>query len=250
MFSKAVFCAVLLTSCAFAQGTSPSGTNVIQASLAALTSGSPVQSITLNVLVRRLAGSADESGAAIATASISGDSRIDFNFPSGLASEIRNENNGHKSGYWAGSDGHHRAIAPHNLLVEDSGWFSPAILLRKLISNPSISLAYLGSEVRNGTAVEHVRATRTLPASRLPLDAKMLARKASTLDIYLSQPTLLPESVTFNTHSDTDIKTDIPVEVKFSNYQRVSGVQSPFRVQKLISGSVALDIRVQTVVPQ
>jgi hypothetical protein len=38
------------------------------------------------------------------------------------------------------------------------------------------------------------------------------------------------------------------VEIDFSNYQAVNGVQVPFRVQKFLNGSLFLDVTVQSAV--
>jgi hypothetical protein len=38
------------------------------------------------------------------------------------------------------------------------------------------------------------------------------------------------------------MNTDIPVEIRFANYQAVSGVQVPFHTQRMLNGTVVLDI--------
>jgi hypothetical protein len=63
----------------------------------------------------------------------------------------------------------------------------------------------------------------------------------------LDSSSLLPVAMTFNTHADDDAFTNIALEIDFSMYQRVNGVQVPFHIQKLISGGLAVDITVQTV---
>jgi hypothetical protein len=53
-------------------------------------------------------------------------------------------------------------------------------------------------------------------------------------------------AITFNAHPDNDASANLPVEVDFSNYQTVNGVQVPFRIQWLLNGSVLFDLTIQS----
>jgi hypothetical protein len=64
----------------------------------------------------------------------------------------------------------------------------------------------------------------------------------------LDASTYLPVALTFNAHPDNDAGTNIPVEIDFSNYQQVNGVQIPFHVQKFLNGPLFLDVTVQSAV--
>jgi hypothetical protein len=66
----------------------------------------------------------------------------------------------------------------------------------------------------------------------------------SAENIYLDAASFLPVAFSFNTHPDDDEATNILVEIDFSNYEPVNGVQVPMRVQKLINGGLALDVAV------
>jgi len=63
------------------------------------------------------------------------------------------------------------------------------------------------------------------------------------MEIYLDASTSLPAAVSFNTHPDRDASRDIPVEITFSDYRLVNGVQIPFHVQKYFNGSLILDMQ-------
>ena len=58
----------------------------------------------------------------------------------------------------------------------------------------------------------------------------------STEDMYLDGTSLLPVAFISNVHPDNDASTNIALEIDFSNYQVVNGVQIPMHVQRLISG--------------
>jgi len=62
------------------------------------------------------------------------------------------------------------------------------------------------------------------------------------MDIYLDSSSLLPRGFAFTTHPDDDAMTDIAVEIIFSNYQAINGVQVPLRVRRLIQGGMAVDM--------
>ncbi len=72
-------------------------------------------------------------------------------------------------------------------------------------------------------------------------------QKLSQMEIYLDPTTLLPLSLAFNVHPDGDANTNIPIEIRYSNYQAVNGVQVPFHIQRFINGTLFLDLTVQSV---
>ena len=64
----------------------------------------------------------------------------------------------------------------------------------------------------------------------------------SATDLYLDSASLLPLAIRFNVHPDDDFGLDIPVEVDFSNYQAINGVQVPLHIQKFLQGTLVMDI--------
>jgi len=65
------------------------------------------------------------------------------------------------------------------------------------------------------------------------------------MDLFLDSLTLLPAALAFNIHPDNDMGLDIRVEIRFSEYRAVSGVQVPFHIQKYLNNGLALDLQVQ-----
>lgn len=72
------------------------------------------------------------------------------------------------------------------------------------------------------------------------------SQHVSQTDVYLDMSSSLPLAIGFNTHPDKNALINIPVEVDFSNYEKVNGVQLPFQIQKLVNGVVQYDITVQS----
>jgi hypothetical protein len=63
------------------------------------------------------------------------------------------------------------------------------------------------------------------------------------IDIYLDITTLLPVSLSFDTHLGNNFSVDIPIEIQFSGYQAVNGVQIPFHLQKYQNNGLVLDLQ-------
>lgn len=216
----------------------PAAASLIQKSLTQLTGNVPVNDVTLMGIARRIAGSDDESGGVIAKALLSGDARIDFNFPSGQSNETRTSSPSGETGTWAGTDGAKHAVAAHNLFADEAAWFFPAVTLEHLVQSPGFVASYVGSQTRYGKPVEHLSGSRQLPASHLGGAVAMLAATAAQMEIYLDASTLLPSAISFKTHPDNDLKTNLAVEVRFSGYSNINGAQVPLRVQKFVNGGL------------
>jgi hypothetical protein len=217
---------------------SPQAIQLLQSALAALTTGAPLQDVTLTGTAHRIAGSDDETGSATLKA-IPGASRIDLNLSSGPRSEIQNVSGASPTGTWSGPDGVSHAIAFHNLLT-DPAWFFPLFPISRGLAT-GYTATYIGQETRNGQAVHHISVAQTF-TTPTPAGAPSLSH-LSQIDFYLDAATLLPAAATFNIHPDNDQGRDFPIEVHFSNYQTVSGVQIPFHIQKFLNNGLILDLQ-------
>jgi hypothetical protein len=213
----------------------------LQAALAALSPNIGISDITLTGSVRRIAGSDDESGTATLKALSSGAARSDLSLSSGPTSETQNVSAAQPSGSWSGPDGVAHPIPFHNLLSEPA-WFFPAFAISRRLSTGYV-IADLGPETRNGRQVEHISVSQN-PPSQYPAGPPSF-QLLTQLDFYLDSTTLLPTALAFNTHPDNNELLDIPVEIAFSDYRSVNGVQIPFHVQKFLNNSLFLDFQVQ-----
>jgi len=221
----------------------PQAIALLQRAYAALSGGQAISDVTLTGTARRVAGSDDETGTAILKALATGASRLDHSFPSGQRSEVRNTSANPPAGSWSGPDRISHAIPYHNLMTDPS-WFFPAFLIGRVLSSSNYVAAYVGHETRDSVAVEHLTISQTFATSP---QAGALLRHLSQIEIYLDSGTLLPVTLAFNVHPDKDAGLDIPVEIRFSDYRRVSGAQVPFHIQKYLNNTLVLDLQFQTV---
>jgi hypothetical protein len=214
-------------------------------SIAALTGTTQIADVTLTGTATRTAGSDVESGNVTFKALGTSSSRMDLVVSSGTRSEIRTSTSGAPQGSWAAPDGSFNSMAVHNCLT-DAAWFFPALTILSQTSDPNLSISYVGQDSKNGISVQHLRFAFSSSGIAIAGSADPIAILSST-DVYLDASSLLPIAFAFNTHPDNNSLVDIPIEVDFSNYQALNGVQVPLHIQKLLNGSLFLDLTVQTV---
>lgn len=211
---------------------------VLQRSLAALTGTTTVNDVTLTGTVTRIAGSDNESGTVTLKATTVGQGRIDLSLSSGQRSEVVDISQVPPTGSWCGTDGVWHSMAAHNLF-SDPTWFFPTFLISRALSEANYSISPMNAETRDGVAVEHVTIHQQ-PGFETQQTA--VIQGLSQIDIYLNASTLLPASISFNAHADTNALVNIPIEIKFFNYQVVQGVSIPYHIQKYVQNGLVLDL--------
>ncbi len=151
----------------------------------------------------------------------------------------------HPRAHGFGVDGVSHQMASFNCLA-GKVWFFPALSVLSEVSNPNFTVSYIGQELLSGESVQHIRLVNQTPNVLGEYDALLAAFSAT--DIYLNSSSYVPVALIFNAHPDNASQTNIPIEVDFSNYQSVNGVQVPFRIRKLVNGSLFLDLTIQNVI--
>ncbi|HZQ23307.1 MAG TPA: hypothetical protein VFA89_10945 [Terriglobales bacterium] len=214
-------------------------------SIAALTGGNAVSDVTLTGDVSYVAGSDVENGTFTLRAKGYAEGRVDLALSGGSYTDIQN-NVGSQQGEHIATDGTITRWAWHNCWT-DPAWFFPVLSSLSVPTNPNAVFAYVGTEMRNGVSVQHLTAYFYVTGANS--DVISLAQKASSTDFYLDAAALLPVAVVTKAHPDDDALTSIPVEIDFSNYQSISGIQVPLRIQKYLNGSLLLDLTVAGVSP-
>ncbi|MGA8221583.1 MAG: hypothetical protein WB780_08000 [Candidatus Acidiferrales bacterium] len=217
----------------------PRAVSFANQSFSALVGSSPINDVTLSGTIVRTVGSDVGTGTVTLKALGTGQSRLDMNLSDGERSEIRNLPSGIPQGYWIAPNSAVHSAANHNNMT-DAAWFFPALTVLSQASNSNFLFSYVGQELRNGSAVQHIRAAQSLGY------ADSLMQGLTTEDIYLDANSFLPVALIFNAHPDNNALANIPVEVDFSNYQAVNGVKIPFRVQQSFNGTLFLDITIQS----
>ena len=204
-------------------------------SVAALTNGVTVSDVTLTADVTSIAGSDVQSGTATLIASTTNNSsRVDLNLSNTNISEVRNVGGEGPAGAWVKNGSKSRSTAQHNNWT-DAAWFFPSLSCLSQTTNPAFTFRYIGQEQYGGVTVQHIRVFQTQTPT---------IQQLSMMDFYLDAGSSLPLGLKFMIHADQDMNIDIPVEVRFANYQPMNGILVPLQIQSLVNNSLALDISV------
>jgi hypothetical protein len=228
----------------------PQALNLATQAIAALTGTVSVADATLNANVTWLAGSDDFTGTGTFRAKGTSESRLDLNLGDTARSEIRTTSGGVPEGAWIKaaaatvSTAQPQPFALHNCWT-DAVWFFPALSSLSQTSNVNFVFSYVGLEQHGGVSTQHVRVSQVFVQ-----DAKNVLNvpRLGTMDFYLDPASVLPLAIAFEVHPDNDMNTDIPMEIRFANYQPVNGVQVPFHIQRMLNGGVVLDVVVTSAV--
>lgn len=229
------------TSTAVAQN--PAAIALVAKSLAGLGGGTAISDVTLTGSATRIAGSDTGSGTVTLKALGTSSSRMDLSLSDGTFSEIRTSISGAPQGQWLAPNGAYNSMAMHNCFT-DAAWFFPALTVLSQTSNPNLSITYVGLETKNDISVQHIHFASNSAAQAASVTDPLPT--LSSTDVYLDSSSLLPVAFVFYTHPDNNSVVNIPVEVDFSNYQTVNGIQVPYHIQKFLNGSLYLDMTIQS----
>lgn len=125
-------------------------------------------------------------------------------------------------------------------------WFLPGISLQPKVMPTGVGVSDVGigsvSALTKGT-YRHLQSQ--LVFADLPNDLMEQVMQESTTDIGLDPQSFLPNILSYKLHTDDGSQTVvIPVEVHFSNYQKINGVEVPFLIQRYVNGTLQLEIKV------
>jgi hypothetical protein len=221
-------------------------------SLKAITGGLAVTNAMVQGTSTFIAGSDQQSGNATLEASVGYQSRIILSLSGGQRTMVRNGSGGAPQGKSAGADGAWQQTALHNCWT-DPTWFFPAISIQSALNDPQIAFTYIGADTKAGVSVQHIQISRLVPGQIA--SATQLIQQLSRTDIYVDATTYLPVAIDFNEHPDFAADLNTPVEILFSGWQAVNGIQMPPHIQKFLQGSLSLDlsgltVSVNTSIPQ
>jgi hypothetical protein len=208
-------------------------------SIAALTGGAAIRDVTLTGTANWMGDATSESGTATLLALGSGESKMTLVLGDGTRTEIRDASTGVAQGKWIAENGKSGLFASQNTMT-DAVWFFPA--LGSLAAGPNVVLSYIGRETRNGESVQHIRSYIYQSAPSPP--GAPNSKQLSTIDFYLDATTFLPSASLFQAHPDNDVNANILIEVDYSNYQAISGVNVPTHIQKRSQGALLVDLTI------
>jgi hypothetical protein len=146
---------------------------------------------------------------------------------------------------WTGANGVANAIDPGNCW-RPALWFLPDLSLQSSLLPSYLVVSDLGtSPVGQGSALyRHLQCE--LLFSNLSGDFVTYMATRSTSDLGLDPVSLLPAVLAYSVLPDNGEPTPIAMEIRYSQYQLVQGVEIPFHIQRYVNGSLQLDILVNS----
>jgi hypothetical protein len=244
IFVLAFFSTGLIVAAQTATGTSQAlqPKAVVAQSLANLCGGNVVGDLVLYGTATRPAGSSSETSPATLEVKGTTATKLIFSNSTSLSrSESCNSQGGIPSCWWTDADGASHTVPLHN--SEFPVWFVPHLSSLAAVTSSNSGVTYLGHEVRNGMPTEHCSITQAIGSPKM-IGSNIFLGDVDQTNWYLDSKSGLPVALTYYIHPDSDARTNIPAEVRFSNYQSVNGVLIPFRITRLINNAVVFDFAV------
>jgi hypothetical protein len=218
-----------------AQQSTPQAGPFVRRSFALLTGGMHIKDLTLNGTATLYSGSTSESGPITLTAVGVVQSRFDAKLPSWERIEVRTISNGLPVITTSGPSGAFSVFGSQDLGILPV-WFFPANAMAPALAASGFVSSYVGLETKLSTAVEHVQLVQ--PSSG------PIAYPISAQDIYLSL-SHLPVAIDFNLPNSLGV-LNIPVEIRYSDYQHVQSRQVPYHIQVYKQGVLLWDIQLSS----
>jgi hypothetical protein len=189
-------------------------------------------------------GEIQDSGTVALTASASGANQMQLSLTSkGQWTEFQSAIGPSMDCGWAGTDGIQHAGDFVNC-QHPTIWFLPGISLQASTIPAAVKVSDLGIETGGPEAYRHLQ--NQLVLTGLPQDIQSRAASVNTADIDVDPQTFLPCTLAYQVFPDDGSNTLIPIEIVYSNYQQVDGIQIPFLIQRYVNGSLQLEIHVSS----
>ena len=211
----------------------------------AFSSGKPIRQVQLAGSAEWHAGSLHDSGSVVLTASSAGAATMQLSLAKkGSWTESQSAIGATMSCQWAGNDGTiHQGDAMNCL--RPVVWFLPQISLQPASIPTGIGFVDLSIGTVGPGTYRHLQSQAVL--AQMPSELLARSVEASTTDIGIDPNTLLPSILRYQVHPDNGAQVNIPIEVRFSDYQRVDGAEVPFMIQRYVNGSLQLEIHISSV---
>lgn len=198
---------------------------------------SPVSDISLVGSATRTFGADEHSGTAVLKAREHRHAAVQLQLGEFSRREVLRPWGVGAQGAWAGTDGVARSIAPHNRF-KPAAWFSPVSVLQDALTDQATTISYEGRI----TDLECLQVSRRFDEG--DEDTSQLKQRLSAFVLCVDPQTLLPALLRFNIHPDDNASLDIPIEVRYTDYRQVGGVQIPHRIQQFLNNGLILDLQI------
>jgi hypothetical protein len=193
------------------------------------------------------AGSTKDSGPAKLTAKITGENVAEFDLSNGTRIEKQSALTEDRTCTWSGKDGVVHNAASSNCWTA-TVWFLPHVALQSTGLPSALSAQSPGIDAGKTSNSAQLRHQLTIAPGATKPEVTALIRSWSTTNLTLDPATYLPSILKYNIHPDNNSSVDLQVEVRYSNYKSVSGVQLPMHIERHINGSLQVSIDITSAV--
>jgi hypothetical protein len=239
----AALCTVIALSARSAQAqsaTSLSASSVLAQLAAAFSGGKPTYSISLTGNAHVYEGASSDSGIATLTASADGSTSVQLQLSGGNRSEVVTASGNDRTCNWSGAAGVVHDEATGNCWTAVV-WFLPQISLQPGVLSSVLGTDYLGLQSSAG-AISHVLRNQIVAGpGKTPLAVTQQIAQRSTTTLRLDSSSMLPSMLDYSILSDSGTAS-IDVEVRYSNYQQLSGLRVPTHIERYLNGSLQLTL--------
>ncbi|MGB6192177.1 MAG: hypothetical protein WBF42_06910 [Terracidiphilus sp.] len=211
---------------------------------AAFSGGRSVDAIQLSGNANWYSGTFEDSGSATLLASSSGMSQMQLSLGS-LGQRIETQSGVGQDTMcsWSGNDNVQHSTTS-GACWNAALWFMPALTLQQASSAGTVGILDLGvgSVGSSDTSYRHLR-TQLIPAVS-PVPAETVQQ--STVDLGLDKHSMLPSVLSYSTPPDNGAPITLSVEIRYSDYRTIDGVNIPFHIQRFVNGALQLEITISS----
>jgi hypothetical protein len=204
-----------------------------------------LSSITMSGSVSWTAGSLQDSGNVVLTASVDGSSNELWSLTSQPHSlSATSFATGRNCSYTDPSGKNHNYASPECFRAVP--WFAPWMSILMLSGNTLSRTSGIGFQGSNGTSaqLEYVTVAGDIASSP---SASAIMRAGTAVGIVLDPTTSLIDEIDFDQTIDSDTSRVIPYRIVFSDYRAEGGIILPHHIQRFIQRTLQADITITNI---
>jgi hypothetical protein len=240
IFSSCLLVGLTTSYSAYSQTPTPSSFQ-LQAE-AAVSAGKPFSVVSLTAAAEWTAGSTHESGTAQLQAKVDGSANVQLALGQASRTESQSTTNSSKTCQWTDAAGTGNSIIGPNCFIAIP-WFAPGLFTQPVSQLPALLGTTDDGAVSNNNSTFH-QISYLLNLQGTDSSSTQQLIDQSKVRVLYDPQTFLPASLEYFIHPDNDNLTNLDVKVVFSNYQSVSGIMLPFKIEKYVHHTLQLTLNI------
>ncbi len=236
------------TSATSQTASSPLSSSVLLSqAVSAFSNGQAIHTIRITGNATWYSGQQEDAGSVVLTASDNGPAGLQLELQAlGQKTESQSSVGSSAKCSWTGSDAVSHQVHASSCCMPLI-WFLPAFSLQPAYLANNVNLTDFGNgSVGNATGTyRHLRLQLSTTDASDPITEDVSNQAAA--DLGLNPQTMLPAVLVYAMQPDNGAPISIPVQVVYSDYQLVSGINIPFVIQRYVNGQLQLAIHVNSI---